>query len=456
MVGLRMLAASLCFGLLVGTFAACGAKEEKSDPPFSCPDGPFECARKSVIYIETDLGMGSGVAYDERGHIITNYHVIAHSSWIEVVPPDGNRIDEVSVVGFDRQADVAVLRIPDHHAITLWPIEVADLAGIAIADPVYALGFPFEGGAGLPVIQLSAGVVSAKRQSVLGDVAYIQTDASFNAGLSGGALVDDSGKLVGIPTFVLDEGAAIGLAIEAGDVLRIAEDIISSETGDEPLAPSEGRQASGVMSDLYDATGYKVWLEEGERFEAALTSDTDAALSFIDPFGYEVAHGDELDSGGAETLAYDVLHAGPYTLSVLHYAYDTAFDITASHDLTPFIDTEDGNWINLGRPFIGELQFAGDEDTLLLDLEQGETMLVTLRSWDFDPYLLIRAPTDPSLDQEDDDSGWGLLGTDAEIQYTAEEQGVYEIIVVYAILEYDGELLVGHGFYRLDAQELTP
>ncbi len=454
MLSLRMVAACLWFGLLVGTAAACGgAGEDASDPPGSDPDSPFERARTSVTYIETDLGTGSGVVYDESGHIITNYHVIADASWIAVVLPDGSRIDEVSVVGLDRQADVAVLRIPDNHATTLRPIEVADVADVVIGDPVYALGFPFEGGSGVPVLQLSTGVVSAKRESALGDVAYIQTDASFNAGLSGGALVDDGGRLVGIPTFILDEGAAVGLAIEAGDVLRIAEHIISSGTGEEPVGPSEGRRASGVISDVYDAAGYKVWLEEGEHLEASLTSDTDAALSLTDPFGYEVAQADRLAGGGTETVGYDALYAGPHTLTVWPYEYDTAFDITASHDLTPFVDTEDGDSITSGRPFIGELQFAGDEDTLRLYLRQGQAIQVTLRSWDFDPYLMIRAPTDPALDQEDDDSGWGLLGTDAEIEYTAGEQGIYEIIVTYAYLEYDGELFVGHGFYRLDAQE---
>jgi hypothetical protein len=296
-------------------------------------------------------------------------------------------------------------------------------------------------------------VISARRQSVLGDLPYIQTDASLNAGNSGGALVNPNGELVGMPTWILNEGAAVGLAIEADAIFRVAKEIISSPTGHEPLGPSEGRRLSGTISDLYDAAGYRVWLEADDHFEASLRSESDVALSLADPFGYQVALADEIDTGGTEDIACDVLFPGPHTLSVVPYDYDISFRITASHELRPFVDGEDGESLAPGDSFIGELQFAGDEDTLLLDLKKGKTIRVTLRSWDFDAYLIILAPTDPTLDREDDDSGWGLLGTDAEIEYTAREQGTYEIVISYTPLEYGGEYLLGSGFYRLDVGE---
>jgi S1-C subfamily serine protease len=431
-------AALACAGVAL-LMAACGADASS--------DTPFERVRASVVFIETDLGTGSGVVFDEQGHIVTNYHVIQDASELEVLLAGGARFDDPTIVGFDRRADIAVLKLPDRSG-DIAPIEFADSEDLSIGDDVFAIGYPFEGGEDEAILQMSAGIVSATRPGLLGEVEYIQTDASFNAGLSGGALVDRDGRFVGMPTWVFIGGDTTGLAISEDDVARVARQLISRRPRSLPVSDAGDRQVSDSIDDLYDSAGYQVTLEEGDVFEATIDAAGDVALSLVDPYGAEVAYADDLDTAGQEVVTWDADVAGPYTLTVIPFEYAVSFTLEASHALRAFDDPEDGRTVQVGDEFVGELQFAGDEDTFLLELTAGDEVTMTLRSWDFDAYLIVLPPF--ADQQENDDSGLGLSGTDARLRLTADEGGTYEIAASYFFTD---ELLPGRGFYRLSIDE---
>ena len=153
---------------------------------------------------QISLGEGSGVIVDASGLIVTNYHVIAPEGrlvdGVEIFLSDGRSVSTpVSVVGFDRDVDVAVLKI---NAPDLVPIKWGNSDALEVGDPVLALGNPY----GLTKT-VTEGIVSAKERFIVNDQGvvtqeFLQTDAAVNPGNSGGALVNDRGELVGINTAI--------------------------------------------------------------------------------------------------------------------------------------------------------------------------------------------------------------------------------------------------------------
>ena len=168
--------------------------------------------------------LGSGVIVDENGHIVTNNHVIANATTINVQLADG-RVAEAKVVGRDPDTDLAVL------VIKLGTLPVMALGRsdtLRVGDIVLAIGNPY--GLSQTVTQ---GIVSATGRGQLGLATFenfIQTDAAINLGNSGGALRDVHGDLVGIKTAVLNRAyggpEGIGFAIPVNLVRGVMEQIL--------------------------------------------------------------------------------------------------------------------------------------------------------------------------------------------------------------------------------------
>ncbi len=184
---------------------------------------------------DTIVGSGSGVVYDNNGHILTNDHVVSAGSTYEVVLADG-RIYPAEVVGTDPSTDLAVLEVP---AIDLPAIAAGSTDALTVGDPAVAVGSPLglDGGPSLTV-----GVVSAFGRQVRTNATTVlygmlQTDAPITQGSSGGALVDGEGRLVGITTAVgvSDVGIeGIGFATPIEIVTRVADEIIATGSASSP------------------------------------------------------------------------------------------------------------------------------------------------------------------------------------------------------------------------------
>ena len=202
----------------------------------------FERAANSVVFItntairrdlwslntfEVPQGSGSGIIWDRKGHIVTNFHVVYGADSIQVVLSDQSS-HEAQVVGLDPDHDLAVLRI-HISAEQLTPIEIGNSQGLRVGQKVLAIGNPF----GLDHT-LTTGVVSALGRTIksMNDrtiEGVIQTDAAINPGNSGGPLLDSSGQLIGINTQIISPSGAyagIGFAVPVNMITRVVPQLI--------------------------------------------------------------------------------------------------------------------------------------------------------------------------------------------------------------------------------------
>ena len=173
-------------------------------------------------------GTGTGFVWDERGHIVTNFHVIQGASGARVTMADQKTYD-AALVGAFPDRDLAVLKI-EAPKEKLPPIIVGSSRDLQVGQRVYAIGNPF----GLDQT-LTTGIVSAlnreiesfNNRTIRG---VVQTDAAINPGNSGGPLLDSAGRLIGVNTQIASPSGAsagIGFAIPVDEVNRIVPRLIS-------------------------------------------------------------------------------------------------------------------------------------------------------------------------------------------------------------------------------------
>jgi serine protease Do len=174
--------------------------------------------------------IGSGVIIDpENGFIVTNAHVIRNATTITVTLNDGRRL-KAKPIGADNESDVAVLKIKAKNLKSM-PIANSDKA--EVGDFVVAIGNPFGLNNYGNSQSATFGIISALKRSDLnieGVENFIQTDAAINPGNSGGALVDTSGRLIGINTAIISPfgggNVGIGFAIPINMVRDIMQQLI--------------------------------------------------------------------------------------------------------------------------------------------------------------------------------------------------------------------------------------
>jgi len=205
-----------------------------SGTPFGNLQEPFvhvvQTVSSSVVEVRTAEGLGSGIVFDGGGDIVTNAHVVgdAHSFLVTLASGDQH---PATLVGADRTHDLAVVRLVGARPK---PAAFDDSSRLQVGDLVLAIGNPL----GLRS-SVTQGIVSSLGRAVEegGGVTLapvIQTSAAINPGNSGGALVDLSGRVVGIPTlaatdpeFADAQAPGIGFAIPSNTVERVATALIA-------------------------------------------------------------------------------------------------------------------------------------------------------------------------------------------------------------------------------------
>jgi len=203
---------------------------------------------------QVQRSLGSGVIVDPAGLVVTNVHVIEGADDIKVALAD-KREFEADVVLKDKRSDLAVMRLRDSRE-RFPALELANSDALQVGDIVLAIGNPF--GVGQTVTH---GIVSAVARTQVGITDYqffIQTDAAINPGNSGGALVDLSGKLVGINTAIFSRSGGsqgIGFAIPS-NMVRVV--VASARTGSHAVRrPWLGAKLQAVTPDIADSMGLK-------------------------------------------------------------------------------------------------------------------------------------------------------------------------------------------------------
>ncbi len=199
--------------------------------------------------------LGSGVIVDPSGLIITNNHVVEGATEVKVSLAD-KREYEAEIVLKDGRTDLAVLKIKDAPRERFSAIDFGNSDELQVGDLVLAIGNPF--GVGQTVTH---GIVSALARTQVGITDYqffIQTDAAINPGNSGGALVDLSGRLVGINTAIFSRSGGsqgIGFAIPA-EMVKVV--VASARGGGSAVKrPWLGAKLQNVTPEIAEGLGLK-------------------------------------------------------------------------------------------------------------------------------------------------------------------------------------------------------
>ena len=167
--------------------------------------------------------IGSGIIINNKGYIITNYHVIKDHKKILIQLSD-SRDYFARIIGIDSKTDLAVLKINSFRKLPHVTFETSH--NIKVGQWVMAIGSPYglEG-------SVSVGIISGMGKYSSGvaiDENFIQTDASINPGNSGGPLIDLNGNIIGLNTTVFGIGPGVGFAIPINRVLRIVDELIDN------------------------------------------------------------------------------------------------------------------------------------------------------------------------------------------------------------------------------------
>jgi putative serine protease PepD len=170
---------------------------------------------------------GSGFVYDRNGHIVTNYHVVQGASTATVKFANGKEA-QARVIGSDASTDIAVLELEGNRGVA--PLALGSSNSLTIGDAVAAIGAPFglEG-------SLTSGIVSGLDRDIQAPDGYtisgaIQTDAALNHGNSGGPLLDEQGRVVGVAAQIESENGGnvgIGYAVPIDTAKKVVDQIIS-------------------------------------------------------------------------------------------------------------------------------------------------------------------------------------------------------------------------------------
>ncbi|MEU8622123.1 trypsin-like peptidase domain-containing protein [Streptomyces sp. NPDC048623] len=249
------LAAGACAVALVGGCSAGGAPRAERSP--SGPSTQAAAAPRvsnelqddyqevikdvlpSVVQIDASQSLGSGVVYDDKGHIVTNAHVVGEERTFRVSAATGGQPVTAKLVSAYPEQDLAVIKL-DSLPEGLKPAKLGDSSKVDMGQIVLAMGSPL----GLSG-SVTQGIVSATGRTVsegsegggtgatIGNL--VQTSAAINPGNSGGALVNLDSEVIGIPTLAaispdLGGGSApgIGFAIPASMVRTVADQIIAT------------------------------------------------------------------------------------------------------------------------------------------------------------------------------------------------------------------------------------
>ncbi len=277
----------------------------------------FQQASKSVVYITTStvqsgyfnfnateipVGTGSGFVWDDKGHIVTNFHVLEEAGRAKVMLPD-QTVWQAALVGAAPDKDLAVLRI-NAPAARLHPIMLGVSQDLQVGQKAFAIGNPF----GLDQT-LTTGVVSGLGREIRARSGrmidgVIQTDAAVNPGNSGGPLLDSAGRLIGVNTAIYSPSGAsagIGFAIPVDTVNRIVPQllrdgkIVRAGLG-VAIAPDQALRELGVEGVLIRTVQPGSAAEQAGMRSTQLTEDGDLVLGdvIVAVDGKKTANSEEL------------------------------------------------------------------------------------------------------------------------------------------------------------------
>ena len=415
---------------------------------------------------------GSGVLI-EGGYIIASYKVVWPYDAVRVVFPDGSEFEDVPVVNLDPLAGLAVLGPIDTPAR---PLMLANGEDTALGSPLYLIVYPEENEE-FPQPVIGHGRLQTLWETERSGITYFETDIAVADGhtnevvvnttdtVSGGALVNDQGELIGVSVPVpYYERHRLTLAASASDISPIATRLIKGETrpelSDRRVPSSEGQfefdfktrrdwethwrgdNYYGWPSDSY----YRRFLVQepvGTMIEIELTGQgRELDFYLVDAQGKEdryqryhrtVTETDhqfgsvELKSNGPHFL---MVQLNPdYRLGERQFS---DVKLRSNVKLIPLYDPDDGREISVGVTIVGTRDMPGDRDWFTINLKEGETVQISAESVASLRYS-VTIDVDFLGSRENqrvhDDGGGGARGADNSIVYRAPHAGEFFIDV---------------------------
>ena len=404
--------------------------------------------RGSVALLDTPIASGSAVL-TEGGYLVTNAHVVEPFDVVDVTFEGEDATFDVPVVGVDLSADIAVLGpiTTDRD-----PVPIVDPTGLDQGSDVFLVGYP--GDQEDPEVTITRGVFSRRRELKDWGLSFLQSDAKIAPGQSGGALVDDQGRVIGISGLSDDDDYALSLA--GDDVADSVNAILAGDGSAWEPAPraATDRSASFTVSGLDDLRLMYLPATEQDR-QVTIGVDGPAPAVELDDVGqyplglnqaaydtYEGAvdgYGDDLptptkpDADGRWTFSID---AGYPAVLVVSSDVETATSIRVTSTEPFAVVTGDPEPLPLevdSGPTKGSLGYLDIDVVFSLDLAKGDTIDLLAQSAIGDVAFSMMAPGEVfDSSQEVDDGGGGLFDQDAADTYTAPATGTY-LLRVYQV-----------------------
>jgi putative serine protease PepD len=246
---------------------------------------------------EVERSLGSGFVIDKAGHIVTNYHVVAHARSIRVSFSNSESM-KARVVGKDPSTDVALLKV-EASSRALKPLELGDSESVQVGDQVAAIGNPLGYDR-----SISAGIVSALQRSLRSPDGspidrVIQTDALLNHGNSGGPLLNAQGEVIGVSSAVanwgggLQQNTGVGFAIPINTVQDVVAQLRAHGRVDHPLLGVLGRSVTPAMKKQF---GFPV--QRGVLVERVVPGSGAEQAGLLGATSHAVVAGESYQLGG--------------------------------------------------------------------------------------------------------------------------------------------------------------
>ena len=389
----------------------------------------YESIAPAVVFVETEGGSGSGLLL-ESNTVLTAAHVLYPHRSARLVFAHGAELLEVPVLGWDLMADIALLGPVEVDPLpALPPFDLT--AALAIAADVFTVGYPGEVEP-FPQPTISRGILSRYRRWSEHGITYLQTDAALDGGQSGGVLATASGAVVGMTVFG-DSFGRFGLALSMADVLpRVAELLAGEDPAQLGVRGWDGEpQVPPIFFELdnfWSVQAFVIEAQAGDEASFSVRSRFDAAVEIVDASGSSLAEADA-NERGTESITAMLDGPEPFLLLVRQFSEARArVEVEGDVSLTPLSDPDDGVILEVPARQAGAVDYPYDVDYYLLSLNAGDAVTVRVDSTQIDPAVRIDYLDSPDYD-EDDDSGGGLFGLNAELLFQVEVERTYRIVI---------------------------
>lgn len=402
--------------------------------------GLLDTVPTSLALVTTSVATGSGILI-EGGLVVTNAHVVWPFRSADVEFAGQLHGEDLPVVAVDWVADIALIDVSTIDSLPL-PVPL-ESTRYSPGDTVFLVGIAADDSQFIEP-SVTEGTISRTSRWHEADITFIESDVLISGGQSGGALVNGSGKVIGVASLELGDG--LTLALDVSDVRIVIDSMLQRVDphgiGDRWLDTLAADTAAIPTAHALDETVFVFDADPGDEI-SIIVDGAAISGSVIGPDGFLEA---TLIDGALE---FTVELSGPHFAAIVPgTAVSEAVEVRASVAVRLLSDPDRAVEVPVGTVHFANIDYPGDVDWFTIELDAGETITVAASSPNADMAIVLGPATDPTGPEAraDSDSGAGVIGADAELRYTAPSTGRYIIAIA-------DETQFGPGAYALRIAE---